>query len=497
MLISIALALTLGALSPHAPPPLTIVINGDRLPIDPAPRFEHGVLYVPVRRTLTALGLPFEREGSRIETEVGSSAVTMTVGSRVATIGGSTIVMEAPAVEIDSVLFAPLRFFTDALGAQVHVDGRAHTVTIASQRIGRTADGFLTTATGYERFGTVSAVDVLSDPPTLTFSYPNGPKTVPIGRNAVVEMQDVNANVTTPGELSDVRPGDFARMELRKDGRVVRVIDAFGSRSGRVVAVAGAQFVLDDGQVVEAGRTTEIAINGKAAEFDDLRPGDTVAIRYNVQTNEVREILASRTVATASAAANGTVRIASIDVDATHPLRPGDDLAVTMRGTPGGSASFDIGSYVTSLAMHEQGSGVYVGSYAIPPGANFDDAPLIGHLSVDGNSAPDAQAAQTISAASTPPGIADFAPSEGADVNSSRPAIYATFASDAVPVNPSSVTMRVNNRDVTSECLRTGQFIQYLPSYSYPDGPVRVTVRVADRAGNENTKSWTFTIRSR
>ena len=32
--------------------------------------------------------------------------------------------------------------------------------------------------------------------------------------------------------------------------------------------------------------------------------------------------------------------------------------------------------------------------------------------------------------------------------------------------------------------MRTAQFIQYLPSYAYPNGAVRVTVRVADLAGN-------------
>jgi hypothetical protein len=66
-----------------------------------------------------------------------------------------------------------------------------------------------------------------------------------------------------------------------------------------------------------------------------------------------------------------------------------------------------------------------------------------------------------------------------------------------VEVNPSSIVLWVNGRDVTADCVRSAQFIQYLPSYSYPNGPVRVTVRVGDRAGNVTTKSWSFTINSR
>ena len=113
-----------------------------------------------------------------------------------------------------------------------------------------------------------------------------------------------------------------------------------------------------------------------------------------------------------------------------------------------------------------------------------------------GGSSAQAPAAQSISASSVPPGIADFAPEAGATVNTNRPAIYASFVSDAVPVNPSSAQLSVNGRDVTSECVRTAAFIQYLPSYTYPDGPIHVTVRVADEAGNTTAKAWTFTIRT-
>ncbi|MFY9885057.1 MAG: hypothetical protein WAK15_09805, partial [Candidatus Cybelea sp.] len=178
------------------------------------------------------------------------------------------------------------------------------------------------------------------------------------------------------------------------------------------------------------------------------------------------------------------------------PLHSGDMIRVTLHGTPGGSASFAIGSDVVNQAMAQQSPGVYVGSYTIPRGANFDDVALIGRLSI-GNASAQAAAPQTVSASSIGPGIADFAPDAGSTINTNRPAVYASFAADAVPVSPSTALLWINGRDVTSECVRTAQFIQYLPSYSYPDGTVRVTVRVADQAGNTTVKSWTFTIRTR
>jgi hypothetical protein len=471
--------------------PISIVINGNALPIDPAPRFDKNVLFCPVRRTLLALGLPFNRYGSRLVTQVGSKTATLVVGSRTATIDSVQVQLDQPVQEDNGVVYAPLRFFTDVLGAQATFDRRSNVVTIVAQLVGRSDTGLSSTGSGYTRVGTVAAVDLLSNPPTLTFGYFSGPKTVSIAPNAIIEIEDVDANVTTPGELGDVRPGDFARVEMRKDGRVERIVDAFGSHDGRIVAVGGNEFVLDSGQVISPGRTAEVSLNGAAAGFADLRAGDMVAVRYNVETNEVREILASRQIQ-GTPVQNGM----SVSTDATRPLRADETLHVTMRGPAGGSATFDIGSYVSNLAMRESSSGVYDGSYAIPRGANFDSVPVIGRLRVASGSL-QAQAPSLFSASSVPPGVSDFGPDNNVTVNDNRPSIYATFSTDAVPVSPSSVQIVVNGHDVTSDAVRTSQFVHYLPAYGYPDGPVRVTVRVADGAGNAYAKSWTFFIRTR
>jgi hypothetical protein len=497
-LAALAALLLVDAVSaPHgsAQRPIAIVINGDALALDPPARFVANLLFVPVRRTIEALGLYFQRSGNRVTTLVGSKTVTLTIGSRIAQIDGSPLELEAAPIEFKDVLYAPLRYFTDVLGAQTRFDRHTNTVTIVAQLVGRSSNGFVANANGFERFGTVTAVDVLSDPPTLTLEYSGRIRTIPVAPNATIDVQDVNVNVTTPGELGDVRPGDFTRVEMRKDGRVVRIVDEYGSRNGHIVAIAGNQFVLDDGQVIGWGRTTEVSLNGKAAGFADLRPDDQVTVRYNVQTNEIREVLASRAVAAVQGAAAAAVAISGVDSDANHPLRAGDTVHVTMRGTAGGSASFDIGSDVVDQAMQQRSPGVYVGSYTIPPGASFADVALIGRLSL-GSASAQAPAPQTVSASSIGPGISDFAPDASATINTNRPAVYASFASDAVPVNPASALLWVNGRDVSSECVRTAQFIQYLPSYSYPDGPIHVTVRVADEAGNTTTKSWNFWIRT-
>ncbi len=469
-----------------------IVINGERLAIDPPPRMVAGHLLVPVRRIIEALGLDFAQDGKRIVTHVGYKTVTLQLGSRSADIDGDATPLDAAPVEIKNVLYAPLRFFTDVLGSQASFDRKAALVTVVSQLIGRSGNGISRSAKRVEQVGTVTAVDVDSDPPTVTLSYNASIRTTPIAPNATILLEDVNANVTVPGELTDVRPGDYAHLFGASLARADRVVDQFGSRVGTVAAVASGQMVLADGHIIVPGRNTRVSINGTAATIDDLHAGDSVAVRYNVATNEVREVLAGRALADTGAPS----AIASVGTSATHPLRANDLLTVTLRGTAAGAAQFDVGPYVLGLGMSEREPGTYVGSYRIPNGANFADVPIIGHLR-SGGSEYMRQAPESISASSSPPGIGDFAPDEGAVVNSSRPSLYATFVSDAVPVNPSSVRIIVDGHDITASSVRTARFVHYVPVVPYPDGVVHVTVKAADLAGNVTSKSWSFTIRTR
>jgi hypothetical protein len=254
--------------------------------------------------------------------------------------------------------------------------------------------------------------------------------------------------------------------------------------------------VLDDGHVIAPSRETTITLNGSNATVDQIQVGDDVMVRYNIDSSEPRQIIATRKSA-GVAPAQGPVVISSIDIEPARPLRQGQKLYVTMRGTPGGLAGFDIGPYVRNQQLTESSTGVYTGSYTIPRGVNFARAPIFGHLNVRGSDAPQAESSATVTVATEPPSIIDFAPDNGATVNSTRPAIYATFSSGTVPVNASSERLEVNGHDVTSSSTRTARFIHYTPGVDFAQGPVHVTVSVSDAAGNTVKKSWTFYVGGR
>lgn len=499
--LAIVLLLTLGA-APHQPKrvgkqvlPIALVLNGTRLSVNPPPVFYKDHLLVPVRRILTTLGLSFEKEGRYVRTYAGAKTIELVIGSRVAQVDNEPVMLDAVPIEIKNVLYAPLRFFTEALQAQAVYNRQTNSVEIISTLVGRSGTGIVNNVNGeVQLLGTITKVDLDSDPPSITIANNASVRTVPITSQVAVVVQDVNAGTSNAGDLADLHTGDYAHVYLNKEGSAKRVVDAFGSRTGTVAAIASGQIVLDDGHVIVPARATTITLNGSDATADKLAVGDELMVRYNIDSSEPLQILATRS-STGPPQPSTGVTISGIDVSPDRPLRMGQTLQVTLHGTPGGLAGYDIGPYVRNLQLTEVQPGVYDGTYVVRRGQNFAGAPILGRLNVRGSDAPQAVSATTVTVSTEAPGIVDFAPDDGAAVNNSRPSIYATFASAAVGVNPSSARIEINGHDVTSSAVRTDRFIHYTPGIDYPRGPMHVTVRVSDLAGNTATKSWTFFIK--
>lgn len=501
LLAALMCALLIGAAAPKKPKhvgkqvlPIALVLNGERMAVNPAPVFFHYHLLVPVRRVLSALGLAFDKEGRSVRTYAGAKTITLTIGSMTASVDSQPVELDAPPVEIKNTLYAPLRFYADALGAQAVYDRQTNSVEILSTLVGRSGNGIVNVDGGVEEMGTISAIDVNSSPATLTITYNASVRTLNIDPNATVIIQDVNTGTSNGGDLSQVHVGDYAQVSMDKGGNVKHIVDAYGSRTGSVAAAGSGELILDDGHVVEPSRDTTITLNGATAAIDRIRVGDDVMVRYNIDSSEVREIVATRK-SRGQTSATSSVAIGGIDVEPDRPLRAGDTLTITMHGSSGGLAGYDIGPYITNQAFSEQQPGVYSGSYVIRRGENFANAPIFAHLNVHGTDAAPAESQTTVSVSTEAPGVSDFAPDNGATVNQSRPSIYATFAAGTVDVNPSSQRLVVNGHDVTSSSMRTSRFIDYTPGVDYPDGPMHVEVTVADQAGNVATRDWTFYIK--
>ena len=461
---------------------IAIVVNGDELPREPAPRIVGGRLLVPIVRIYSALGITVSRAKDALIASAPSRRIVVHRGSRRATIDERHVLMDTAAVEIGGATYVPLRFVADALGAQVSYDAKAERVEVTSLVVGRTPGLEQHTPGGSTQIvGTVSAV-----------------RTIAITSDAKIIIQDVVTRTATPASLADVHVGDAASIVLRRNGSVDQVVLRYASRAGTIAAVSPSAFVLQSGYIVQPDKSTAITLNGQPAAIGDLKVGDSVTVRLNPDTGEKRQILISRAMPATPTPA-GAAQITDFGVAARGALRAGDAFTVTMHGTPGGVASFDIGTYVQGLPLPEDRAqpGTYATSYKVPDGVNFGRTSIYGHLTVGATNAPRAEASQLLVVTTTPPQIVDIAPSFGLTVNNNKPSIYATYRTPTdVGISVSSVRLEVNGLDVTPSATRTDTFVTYSPSVPLADGPVSVTVSVADNAGNLVTRSWIFSVRT-
>jgi hypothetical protein len=512
LLVAASPALAATAPQPRATPghlpsveqSIAIAVNGEELPRDPAPRIVGkggGRLVVPVVKIYSALGIAVQRDGNDITAIAPGKRIVIHVGSARAEIDGQPVMMESPATRIDGATYVPLRFVADSLGAQVTFNAQAMRVEVVSSLVGRNPGIEQQTGGGTAQIvGTVSATDLHSSPASITLTRGSDVRTIAVTPDAKVLLQDVVARISTPGELADVHPGDAASVLVLRNGHVQSVIVRYASRSGTIAAVSPTQFVLNTGFILSPDPSTVITLDDQPATLADLKVGDNVVVRLNPDTNEKREIIASRLVAPApvapgAAAGTGPV-IASIAIRADKPaLKAGDSFAVTLTGTPGGHATYDIGSYVADQPLTEGPPGTYTGRYVVPENVNFGAAPVEGHLVVGGTAAPRVAASTPIAVSNTPPQIVDIAPDPAQTVNNDQPSIFATFRSPVdVDINASNVSIEVNGLDVTAAATRTGQFITYSPGVALADGNVTVVVRVSDVAGNSQSRRWSFTV---
>ncbi|MFH1961688.1 MAG: FlgD immunoglobulin-like domain containing protein [bacterium] len=77
------------------------------------------------------------------------------------------------------------------------------------------------------------------------------------------------------------------------------------------------------------------------------------------------------------------IYITSVTNNAAAPLKTGDILVVTLIGSAGGTATFDMGTMKHGMVMKEIVSGSYTGTYTVMQGDSIINATITGHLTID------------------------------------------------------------------------------------------------------------------
>lgn len=114
-----------------------IAVDGRVLSLERNPVTIEGRILVPARTTFQAMGVTTEWYPSHevIEMTKGSKTITMSIGNRVAYLGGSIEYMEAPPILVDGTVMVPIRFVAESFQANVGWDAKNEVAFIGRQPI--------------------------------------------------------------------------------------------------------------------------------------------------------------------------------------------------------------------------------------------------------------------------------------------------------------------------------------------------------------------------
>lgn len=108
-----------------------IRVNGELWVLPTPPQVYAGRVYVPVRGPLEQLGGSVMLAGDEIAIRFGDRRISLTVGSTVAQIDGTTVTLEQPPQVWRNRTLIPLKFAGEALGGEVRWDAAKREVVIA------------------------------------------------------------------------------------------------------------------------------------------------------------------------------------------------------------------------------------------------------------------------------------------------------------------------------------------------------------------------------
>ena len=277
-----------------------------------------------------------------------------------------------------------------------------------------------------------------------------------------------------------------------------------GTRKGKAsVKIAGVARTInlpevDDG-VYEGSYTVRSSdkISPNAAVRATLKSGSrstvaTVVLRAAPAVAAAPPPAAAAPAAPAAPAA-GAAKIDRFTAAPVDKIEPGVDLKFTMLGTPGGRAVLAIEGVARDIPMKEVKPGQYEASYTV---RRLDHFPPSGNIyaRLEAGGKPDrARLNQSLLVAAKPPVLKNLLPRENETVAPGQITVSATFDdSGGVAIDPKSVRILFDGRDVTQNAAITPQFFTY--RVSPPPGSHQVQVTSRDTTGNAIRHAWNFTV---
>jgi len=273
-----------------AQPPITVVLDGEPLTLDAPPIQVAGRVLVPLRGIFERLGasVSFDPLAQTVTARRGTVVIVLRLGSREARVGDRIVTLDVPALALQGRTMVPLRFLSEALGARVDWEEGTRTVRIYTTPLPPSPGASPRPGPGTARTvqGTLLRVELTQN--RLQVLEGTVVHLVVVTAETAIFRRETTSGVGGSANLRELRPGDQIVAEVRDGGEAVTVRAFYRQVRGVVETIALRTITLQG-----LGAFTlhlEVAVSGRARSRDEVRPGMTVVLRLNPQTNIVWEI---------------------------------------------------------------------------------------------------------------------------------------------------------------------------------------------------------------
>ena len=466
-----------------------VTVNGDLVQfVGQAPVQRFGSVLVPLRGVFEKLGATVAYDGASksILAVRGSTSVQIQIGSLTAQVNGEAKTLSSPASSVNGTTLVPLRFVSEALGAEVKWSAASQTVIISTNGTGGVAAGTTPTAPPVVTTPPVAnpGTDADGVPQVTSLTHTEGTafragqtlfvtlKGTPGGTAAfmmpgVAKAQSVGMRESPPGTYigSYTVPAGVAvkgaaiLAAIQKNGKSspllqssdMVTIDGVGPTIRNLSPAPNAALppgrpliygTYSEGVTGISSGATKLLVNGKDVTADatitdaffSYKPGADLPAGVNTVK-----------VAAGDAAGNVISREWSFKVAQSETfvhgltftpvsgsLGAGDTLTVKLLAKTGGKAAFAIGGAVKDQPMREESPGVYTGTYQIKNGESVTAAPLTATYTASTGQVETQTAATTLTvAAGAPKAPVITSPKAGTSVGADTITLTGTAAPNA------------------------------------------------------------------
>ncbi|MBU8905963.1 copper amine oxidase N-terminal domain-containing protein [Desertibacillus haloalkaliphilus] len=131
-MLAFALILSIAPVQADASSPITVFVDGEKLEFTNDPLLENNRTIVEFRPIFEALGMSvgWEQATQKVTGEMPGTNITLTINQTTAYVNGDAQQLDVPAQILQGRTLVPLRFISEATGADVSWNQQTQTVTI-------------------------------------------------------------------------------------------------------------------------------------------------------------------------------------------------------------------------------------------------------------------------------------------------------------------------------------------------------------------------------